>query len=357
MFRGFLLLPHHFVLQLVYLTIGAFVVFGYSLGSYLKSHYYPPGVNWIMSISSLWMPAVIYLFIGICLVDISRPWLPAPVRSFFVGREWMVGFGIVGAVSLMLIKGYVNTLNIELKKLELVIKKQSLHPFLRLVVASDIHAGGTIGKRRLSRIINKIQSLEPDLILLPGDLLDGSRTALEKEGIDKVFMSLSAPYGVYGCIGNHECFYGSDSLAAFLEKCGITILKDEIKEVDQFLYIVGRNDRAVEVLEGKEKRKPLKVILQGIDRSKAIFVMDHRPTAIEEAVENQVDLLVCGHTHQGQFWPINLIVKRIFAFSYGYQQIGSTHVIVTRGAGTWGPPVRVGQRSEVVLVEIRFIEK
>ncbi|TFE67699.1 metallophosphoesterase [Methylacidiphilum caldifontis] len=353
-FRGFLVLPHILFFQGFYLVICAWAVWGYFICSAIKERLHLPMLNGLMAFSSLWLPAVIYFFFGICLAD--GIWIVAPpsFHAFFAGRLWMIGLGEVGLVALILIKGYLNTLDIEVKKMELSIEKTCPLSSLRVVVASDIHAGGTIGKRRLSIIIKKILSLKPDLILLPGDLIDGSRRVLEKEGIDQFFKNLAAPFGVYSCIGNHECFYDSDSLSAFLENCGIAVLRDEQRKVDNFFYVIGRDDRAVEIIEGKRKRKTLKEILKESDRSKPLFVMDHRPTAIDEAVREQVDLLVCGHTHQGQFWPINYIVDRLFPLSYGYRKIGASHIIVTRGAGTWGPPVRVGQKSEIVFLQLFF---
>ncbi|ACD83984.1 metallophosphoesterase [Candidatus Methylacidiphilum infernorum] len=352
--RGFLVLPHLWLFQGAYLLICAWAVFGYFLFSYLKDWFYMPLINGLLAISSLWLPGVIYLFVGICLVDMGWLITPGSFHSLFSGRSWIIALGMIGTVGGVLLKGYFNALNVEIKKIELHIEKKCPLGSLRVVVASDIHAGGTIGKRRLSIILKKILSLDPDLILLPGDLLDGSKRVLEKEGIEHFFKSLSAGYGVYSCIGNHECFYDSDSLSSFLENCGIAVLRDETRRVDDFFYVVGRDDQAVEIIEGKAKRKTLREILKNCDRSKPILVMDHRPTAIDEAVREQVDLLVCGHTHQGQFWPINHIVDRLFPLSYGYRKIGLSHIVVTRGAGTWGPPVRVGQRSEIMLLHLFF---
>jgi predicted MPP superfamily phosphohydrolase len=223
---------------------------------------------------------------------------------------------------------------------------------LRVVVASDLHAEGFLQRQHLERVVHCIQRCKPDLVLLPGDLLDGPPEKLKEDGVEGIFRKLCAPYGVLACTGNHEFFVGIEEAVRLLTRCGIRVLREEFWVAEPGLVVVGREDFAGEYFPGGRKRRRLKEILAGVDPTLPVVVMDHRPRDLQEAAECGVDLMVCGHTHNGQFWPVSWIVRALFPVSYGYQKIGKTHVYVTSGAGTWGPPVRLGSSPEVVVFEL-----
>ena len=131
------------------------------------------------------------------------------------------------------------------------------------------------------------------------------------------------------------------------------MLRDEYVLIENEIYIAGREDRSIKQFSGRI-RKPLEEIMNGIDKSKPIILMDHQPVKLIEAEKNGVDLQLSGHTHHGQLWPFNFITKKVYELSRGYKTRGSTQYYVSCGAGTWGPPIRTGSKPEIIEIELKF---
>ncbi len=356
--RGWLVLPPHLLLRVGYLCLAAACVFGYPAARKWQERNPSSLADSAVLLTSLWIPSVLYLFLGITLWDLLRL-LPGFARfETSLLPPWASALGLVGLVVLLLLKGSANARRVELRRLDLSINTPTALPsaptHLTVAVASDLHITGTFGAKRLARILKAIRSAGPDLILLPGDLVDAPSEVLEKAGVGPLFRSLRAPLGVFACVGNHEYYCGADGVATFLEKNGISVLRDRCVEVRGFLRIAGREDRAKTVLGDGRPRRPLQQILEKTDPQLPLLVLDHRPSALDEAADCGAALVVCGHTHDGQFWPLNYVVARLYSLAYGYGWRGKTHVVVTRGAGTWGPPIRIGQRSEIFQITLRF---
>ena len=134
---------------------------------------------------------------------------------------------------------------------------------------------------------------------------------------------------------------------------GIVVLRDQMITVAESMVIVGREDRSKRGFSG-EQRKSLAEIMDGIDRSLPILMMDHQPAKLQEAVDQGVDLQLSGHTHHGQLWPFQLITNRMYEVSWGYKKKGNTHFYVSCGVGTWGPPVRIGNTPEIMQINLTF---
>ena len=143
----------------------------------------------------------------------------------------------------------------------------------------------------------------------------------------------------------------TEELSSLLRNEGIIVLRDEYKLVDNSFYVVGRDD--VSISRIKSKRKDLKDIINNVDKNKPIIVIDHNPSSMNESLESNIDLQVSGHTHKGQLAPFNLIVKGIFEDYYGYMKKNNFNIVVSSGYGTWGPPLRIGSRSEIVNIIIQ----
>ena len=139
----------------------------------------------------------------------------------------------------------------------------------------------------------------------------------------------------------------------YLREHGIQMIRDSAVLVDDSFYIVGRDDRDKPRFTGRE-RKPLSDIMANVDRSYPVILMDHQPFNLSKTVEQGVDLQLSGHTHHGQLWPFNYITKAIYELSWGYKKIGETHFYVSSGFGSWGPPIRLGNRPEIVVIRVRF---
>jgi len=138
-----------------------------------------------------------------------------------------------------------------------------------------------------------------------------------------------------------------------MEEYGMKVLRDNYKLVDSSFYIVGREDVSMNSFI-RRKRKPLESIMSSINSDYSKILLDHTPVKLEQAEEQGIDLQFSGHTHHGQIWPANIITNMIYEISWGYKKKGNTHYYVTSGAGTWGPPVRTGSKSEIVNIKIKF---
>ena len=160
---------------------------------------------------------------------------------------------------------------------------------------------------------------------------------------------LHAPLGVYAVPGNHD-YYGNDvdQLVVEMDKIGIQVLADETALVANDFYIVGRKDLAA------KSRRTTTALVAGLDQNKPLIMMDHQPVEFDEASDSGIDLLLSGHTHRGQLFPANLITRLIFENHYGYLKKDQLHSIVTSGFGTWGPPLRIGSRAEIVEINLKF---
>lgn len=222
---------------------------------------------------------------------------------------------------------------------------------LTVAVASDLHLGNIVGNRHLRRMVREMNAMNPDIILLAGDVLDDSIEPFLRNGMEQQLKQLKARYGVYAVLGNHE-YYGG-SIAQYTEvmhSVGIQVLQDEVVETSG-VYVVGRKDKTAEAMEAGG-RLSVEALLEGLDRSKPILMMDHQPTGFGIASEAGVDVLLSGHTHRGQIAPNHWITRRLFELDWGYLLKNKLHVIVSSGYGTWGPPIRLASRSELIKLEL-----
>jgi hypothetical protein len=158
---------------------------------------------------------------------------------------------------------------------------------------------------------------------------------------------------VIAITGNHEYIGGVEDAYKYLTEHGITVLRDASTKVADSLYVVGREDLSKKSF-ARGTRKPLHEVMADVDRSWPIILMDHQPFRLNEAAENGVDLQLSGHTHHGQLWPFHFITRKMYEVSWGYKKKGETHYYVSCGVGTWGPPVRIGNKPEIVNIKLAF---
>ena len=306
------------------------------------------------------MAAMAYFFLIVLLFDIIRifnyffHFYPSFITSnpdVFRRNTFIIVVSIVG---LILIAGHLNAVFPRIKTIPLSISKAvNFKSPLRIVVVTDIHLGTIIGPRREKRLVQKINSLQPDLVLFAGDVVDEDLGPVLHQNVGEELKSIKAPHGVFSITGNHEYIGGVDKAVAFLTKHRITILRDSVTRIMDDLYIVGREDHDQKRFGGKGK-KSLRELLLHVDMAKPVIVMDHQPINLDESVESKVDLHLSGHTHHGQIWPFNLITQKIYGLSWGYEKRGETHIYVSSGFGTWGPPVRIGNYPEIVELILTF---
>jgi uncharacterized protein len=297
------------------------------------------------------LPYLLYLFLLVIAFDLLR--VGNHILSLFPRESLKTKNARLTSVILLLtVPGIVvlagNIRNTELRVNEYQIeipRKGSDARQWSIAVASDFHLGSITDPATMPRFAEKINSLNADILLLPGDLLEGDRQEIRVEEFARAFRSIRTRYGVFGSLGNHES-YGRGNKLAFFERSGITVLKDSAVLVDRALWLIGRNDsRSV-------GRKSFRDLMQCVMDSLPVVVLDHKPTDLENIRISGADIVVCGHTHNGQLWPLNYITRSIYHISWGYEKVGSLHVFVTSGVQVWGPPVRTAGDSEIMLVHI-----
>jgi predicted MPP superfamily phosphohydrolase len=251
---------------------------------------------------------------------------------------------------LVLLFGYIHFTHPSLTEKDLVIHKSGgKYSELKVVAFSDLHLGISIDKERLKKYVRFINEQQPDIILVAGDIVDNNPRPLFEEKMDEELRQLQAPLGVYFCPGNHEYISGIDGSLAFLKKTNMTLLIDSVVSVDDSFWIIGRND-----LQGNKKRMPLDRLVAQTNEQQPLFLLDHEPYHLEDAEKNGIDLQFSGHTHQGQLWPLNHLVNKLYEVGYGYKKKGNTHIFVSSGLALWGPEFRIGTQSELVVFNIHF---
>ncbi|MDX6743997.1 metallophosphoesterase [Actinocorallia sp. A-T 12471] len=222
---------------------------------------------------------------------------------------------------------------------------RSAHGF-RIAVVSDVHLGPILGRGFAERVVATVNATQPDLIAVVGDLVDG--TVEELGSAVEPIGGLRARHGAFFVTGNHEYFSDADAWVEHVQGLGLRLLANERVELPGF-DLAGVNDV---VGEGYGAGPDLAAALAGRAASRASVLMAHQPVFVHEAVEHGVDLQLSGHTHGGQLWPMNLVAGLANPTVAGLERFGDTQLYVTRGAGAWGPPTRVGAPSDVTVVEL-----
>lgn len=225
---------------------------------------------------------------------------------------------------------------------------------LNIVMISDVHMGIGIKENNIDEMVDSINKLNPDIVLFCGDIFDESTSNKLKEYSRDAFKNIKSKYGAYDITGNHE--YNAGDLTetiSYLEDANIKFLRDESVKIADSFYVVGRNDSANKRVTGEEVN-PLSDILKDVDKSLPIIVLNHRPEDLGEAQAENVDLQLSGHTHRGQLFPGNLVTDYLYEKDYGYLKKEDFNLIVSSGYGTWGPPMRIGSKSEIVNIKVTF---
>ena len=312
-------------------------------------------------IGSFWIAFMFYFFLVLLTIDLLRlinliiPFFPEFITHNIEKTRRITALVVLILVAVTVVGGYINTRAIITKTYKFRIHKNAGElKSLNVAMASDIHLGTINGKLFLNKLVAEINKLNPDIILLAGDIIDEDLASVIKNNVGEELIKLKSKYGVYAITGNHEYIGGAEEACRYLIAHGVNVLRDEEIKIDNSFYIVGREDRSIRQFAGKQ-RKELKDLLTGVDKSFPVILMDHQPFKLNEALENEIDLQLSGHTHFGQLWPLNYIIEKIYELSWGYGINGNTHYYVSCGVGGWGPPVRTGSRPEIINFKIKFV--
>lgn len=309
-------------------------------------------------VGGFWMAFLLYGFIFLFLSDILLLFLRIPGlikgQDILLFRKW--SFFVTVILSCLLITGgFINALIPTVRNYEITINKSAGDiKNLRIAAVSDIHLGSIIRNRSLKKLSEMLTGIKPDIIFLLGDIVDGEIGPVIRGDLLKYFQYPKCADGLFAITGNHEFIGGASRTIPYIESKGIRILKDEVVTLNGGIQLIGRIDKDSRSFYGKE-RKSLEELIKLTDTTKPVILLDHQPFKLDESEKYGIDLQLSGHTHNGQMWPLNHITRMIFELSYGYLKKGNTQIIVSSGFGIWGPRVRSGSRSEVLLINVRFL--
>lgn len=217
------------------------------------------------------------------------------------------------------------------------------------VQLSDLHVGDMLGKQWLRGIIRKVEALHPDIIFITGDLVDGDVGPVAP--LIPVLKELKARLGVWAVTGNHEFYAGRGKSVTLLEEAGFHVLADQWRLAAPGLVVAGVDDLTARQQFGMNDAAVDKA-LKGRPKTATIFLC-HSPLQVDHAAELGADLMLCGHTHDGQIWPFRYIVHLFYPYVAGFHRVGDMELIVSRGTGTWGPPMRLFRRGEIIRLVFR----
>jgi hypothetical protein len=270
----------------------------------------------------------------------------APTRRLFVSRV-VGGAAATAAVATVGYGTYGVLRGPRVKRVTVPLAKlpRAAHGF-RIAVVSDIHLGPILGRDFAQKVVDTVNATQPDLIAVVGDLVDGSVKDLGPAAAP--LARLTARHGAYFVTGNHEYFSGAEQWVAEVRTLGLHPLENDRTELPYF-DLAGVND-----LQGESEGQgpDFGKALGDRDPARACVLLAHQPVQIHEAVRHGVDLQLSGHTHGGQLWPGNLIAAAANPTVAGLERYGDTQLYVSRGAGAWGPPTRVGAPSDVTVIEL-----
>lgn len=341
----------------LYLVIFLFLSLSYIAGRVLERYWLGPPVNFILWTGSFWLGAMIYFVLFLVLIDLVRlvnlivPVIPSAWHENIAQTKAILFTVIVPAVFLIIVSAHLNTWFPRVNRMEISLDgKKSEMSSVNMVLVSDIHMGSLTSKKRITRMVNRINSLNPDIILLAGDILDEDVRPVIQRDLGTAIKNLSAPLGVYGITGNHEYIGGINKAADYLTSHRIHLLRDSVIKVNNSFYLAGREDLTSERFDGKQ-RKSAEELLAKIEDDLPVILLDHQPFNLDRAAAAGADLQLSGHTHHGQLWPFNFITRAVYTISRGFGEVDGMKVYVSNGIGTWGPPMRLGNRPEIVFIK------
>ena len=353
--RGYQALPPKRALRAPFILLFVFELLLYFFGYFFHNDLPDSILYPVLLICNTWYIASMYLTMGLIVLDLIRlsnrirPWYPGIIQKNWSTVKLSLFFIFFFFVAGLMIKAYHNAIYPAVRHVHVHIPKVvEGKDSLTIVMMSDIHIGESIGKKNVQRFVELCNAEYPDLVLIGGDVMDYELRRAEKEYIEDDFQRLNAPLGVYMILGNHEYRANRYAKIRWFEKTGGILLVDSVVMPDSTFYLIGRDD----ILNGK--RASLETLMQGVDTSKPVIVLEHRPTFARDIIDNQCDLGLYGHTHNCQYWPFSFFLRYIFEFPYGYFSESNAHINVTSGIGFTGPPFRIGTKSELVILHLRF---
>jgi predicted MPP superfamily phosphohydrolase len=311
--------------------------------SLLAHQYFNPLVRAAYTVASIWLGFLSFFFLAACAC-----WIVYGVPLLFgvhVEKHSLAavcfGLGLFAGVAAIVNAAWTRVVRVTVKLPNLPAAWRGRTAAL----VSDLHLGHVRNAGFLRRIVRKLSQLHPDVLFIPGDLYDG--TAVDLARLAKPWAEFSAPLGAYFVTGNHEQFSSPSKYLDAVRQSGIRVLENE-KIILDGLQVVG-----VHYHDSTNVERFRSILRQvDLDRNVASILLVHNPNRLPVAAEAAISLQLSGHTHRGQYFPFTAVVSRIYGkYAYGLNRFGDLAVYTSCGAGTWGPPMRLGSNPEIVLIQ------
>ncbi len=319
-----------------------------------------PGWQWLGTplayVGYTWMGFLALFFFSSIMVDLLR--LLVNIGGF-VGRRDVSGFTHLPLVYFLIpfslsiiitIYGYFEAWNIRTETLTIQTPKISAEVGkLKIVQISDVHLGVMVGEKKLENILKKVKNENPDILVSTGDLVDGEMFNLS--GLIQLLQEVHPKYGKFAITGNHEFYAGLEKALKFTQDAGFIMLRGERFTIPGVLDIVGVDDPAGRSFD-RSKKESEKELLSPLPKDQFVLYLKHRPLVDKEAI-GLFDLQLSGHAHKGQFFPFSLVTKLVYPTDEGILKLPNNSLLyVSRGAGTWGPPIRFLAPPDIVVIEL-----
>ena len=333
-----------------YLSLFLYITF-FGVLLYPAARYFPLVPNWLYFLLSLPIGVIFLTFIITLLHEIIS--FGFNKTSFKNNRREFFKKGLdIGAISVVIAtnaKAMDNARDIELEIVK--VKINNLKQPYSMVQISDIHIGGLIDKNFIKSLVDKVNILKPDVVVITGDLVD-TKLDFAKPALDEL-KNIQSKFGTYFIVGNHEYFHGVQPIINYVNSLGIKTLENEnvyISQKDVGFYLCGVYDRFGDKY-GAYKPDINKALEN--TQNEPTVLLAHQPKYVNEIETKGIDLILCGHTHGGQIFPFNFLVKLQQPYVRGLHIHNEfTQVYVNKGTGFWGPPMRLGASSEITYLKL-----
>ncbi|MDH1977226.1 metallophosphoesterase [Aliarcobacter butzleri] len=334
-----------------YLSLFLYLTF-FGVLMYPMARYFPVVPNWLyfllsLPIGMIFLTFIITLLHEIISFGISKTKYTKNRREFF---KKSLDIGVISAVIATNVKAIDNARHVELEVVD--VKINNLKKPYKIIQISDIHIGGLITKSFIKSMVDKINLLNADIVVITGDLVD-TKLEFARPALDEL-KNLQSKYGTYFIVGNHEYFHGVKPIIDYVNSLGIKTLENQnvyIGEKDEGFYLAGVYDRF-----GFRYGSYIPDINKALENceNNPTILLAHQPKYINEIKDTKnIDLILCGHTHGGQIFPFNFLVKLEQPYVKGlHQHNDTTQVYVNKGTGFWGPPMRLGASSEITILRL-----
>ncbi|MCL2297327.1 MAG: metallophosphoesterase [Proteobacteria bacterium] len=365
------MLPPRLMAWYVFWPMVALIVMSFPLVHFFSRRFGVELPSWLFFATALLYGALATGFATVVIADVlglivrRLPFLQTAC-AYVRQHPHHLGFLILGIIALQMVFGFYRAHTPRETHFSPTVHKPLRNGAtqLRIVQLSDLHISRYSSVTLMQEMVARVNRLQPDIIVFTGDVIDNSAQPYFDQEMPRILGGLKSRYGVYAIMSNHD-YYGESpklNIDAYT-RSNMRVLRDEILYLEEpGITLIGRDDWILETRQlppsvlpdAPGNRASLAALTANADPATPWILLDHQPRQIDEAIAQKIDLQFSGHTHNGQFFPINLIVKHLYKKPWGLLTEGTYSLIVTCGFGTWGPPLRFPGYAEIIVADVLF---